>query len=189
MSRRAPKVESNNLMELQEKETAMTGTSYQTLFGSLDHYRKGEIEITSGSARHYVFSNIFEVAAQSAPYEKVVVGKNLDYVIETLRTEGQSRWFASSHDEFAILMDGEVRIDFIKLDTPPKNVMGSVYAANAGEQPAGRAMGHVVLRRGHQALLPAGCAYRFSAQKPGVALVQTMLGELSVEKWADVCVH
>ncbi|HWT36602.1 MAG TPA: hydroxyquinol 1,2-dioxygenase [Paraburkholderia sp.] len=167
----------------------MTDSSYHTFFGSLDSYRKGEIEITSGSARHYVFSNIFEVAAQSAPYDKVVVGKNLEYVIEVLRTEGQSRWFASSHDEFAILMDGETRIDFIKLDTPPQNVPGSAYAANAGEQPAGRAMGHVVLRRGHQALLPAGCAYRFSAQKPGVALVQTMLGKLSVEKWADICLH
>ena len=167
----------------------MTDSSYHTFFGSLDSYRKGEIEITSGDARHYVFSNVFEVAASSAPYEKVVVGKNLEYVIEVLRTEGQSRWFASSHDEFAILMDGETRIDFIKLDTPPQNVPGSAYAANAGEQPAGRAMGHVVLRRGHQALLPAGCAYRFSAQKPGVALVQTMLGKLSVEKWADICLH
>jgi hypothetical protein len=50
-------------------------------------------------------------------------------------------------------------------------------------------MGYVVLRKGHQALLPAGCAYRFAAGKPGVALVQTVLGELSVEKWADICLH
>jgi hypothetical protein len=50
-------------------------------------------------------------------------------------------------------------------------------------------MGHVVLRKGHQAMLPAGCAYRFTARKPGVALVQTILGELSVQKWADVCLH
>ena len=121
-------------------------------------YRKGEIEITSGSASHYVFSNVFEVASKSAPYEKVVAGKNLEYVIEVLRTEGQSAWFACPHDEFVILMDGEVRIDFIKLDNPPKNGTGTV---SAGEHPQGRAMGHVVLRRGHQALLPAGCAYRF----------------------------
>ncbi|ADG20061.1 conserved hypothetical protein [Paraburkholderia atlantica] len=164
----------------------MTESSFHTVFGSLDGYRKGEIEITSGDARHYVFSNIFEVASESAPYQKVVVGKNLDYVIETLRTEGRSQWFACAHDEFAILMDGEVRIDFIKLDNPPKNGTGTVAA---GAQPAGRAMGHVVLRRGHQALLPAGCAYRFTAQKSGVVLVQTMLGELSVEKWADICLH
>ncbi|CAB3778315.1 hypothetical protein LMG28614_00590 [Paraburkholderia ultramafica] len=164
----------------------MTESSFHTAFGSLDGYRKGEIEITTGDARHYVFSNVFEVASASAPYEKVVVGKNLEYVIEALRTEGQSAWFACAHDEFVILMDGEVRIDFIKLDTPPQSGTGTV---DVGQHPAGRAMGHVVLRRGHQALLPAGCAYRFSAQRAGVALVQTTLGELSVQKWADICLH
>ncbi|BAX62846.1 hydroxyquinol 1,2-dioxygenase [Burkholderia stabilis] len=164
----------------------MTDTAYHTVFGSLDNYKKGEIEITSGSAQHYAFSNVFEVASKSAPYEKVVAGKNLEYVIEVLRTEGQSPWFACAHDEFAIQMDGEVRIEFIKLDTPPTSGRGTV---SAGAQPAGRKMGYVVLRKGHQALLPAGCAYCFVADKPGVALVQTILGELSVEKWADICLH
>ncbi|GAU05442.1 hydroxyquinol 1,2-dioxygenase [Burkholderia stabilis] len=164
----------------------MTDTAYHTVFGSLDNYKKGEIEITSGSAQHYAFSNVFEVAAKSAPYEKVVAGKNLEYVIEVLRTEGQSPWFACVHDEFTIQMDGEVRIEFIKLDTPPTSGRGTV---SAGAQPAGRNMGYVVLRKGHQALLPAGCAYRFVAGKPGVALVQTVLGELSVEKWAEICLH
>jgi hypothetical protein len=164
----------------------MTETAYHTTFGSLDTYQKGEIEITSGSARHYAFSNIFEVASKSARYEKVVVGKNLEYVIEVLRTEGESPWFACSHDEFVILMDGEVQIDFIKLDTPPAAGRGSIHA---GDDPAGHSVGYVVLRQGHQALLPAGCAYRFTARKPGVALVQTILGELSVEKWADICLH
>lgn len=164
----------------------MSETSFRTDFGSLEHHRKGSIEITSGDARHYVFSNIFEVASRSAPYEKVVVGKNLDYVIEVLRTEGQSAWFACAHDEFVIAMDGQVRIDFIKLDAPPQGTTGTVHA---GAQPAGRAMGHVVLRRGHQALLPAGCAYRFDAHTPGAAIVQTMLGALSVQKWADICLH
>jgi len=164
----------------------MTDAAFHTVFGSLDNYKKGDIEITSGSARHYAFSNVFEVASKSAPYDKVVVGKNLEYVIEVLRTEGESQWFACAHDEFAIQIDGEVQIEFIKLDSPPKAGRGTVYA---GTQPAGRKMGRVVLGKGHQALLPAGCAYRFVAGKPGVALVQTILGELSVEKWADICVH
>ncbi|AKM42852.1 hydroxyquinol 1,2-dioxygenase [Burkholderia contaminans] len=164
----------------------MTDTAFHTVFGSLDHYRKGEIEITTGSAQHYAFSNVFEVASKSAPYEKVVAGKNLEYVIEVLRTDGQSPWFACSHDEFVIQMDGEVRVEFIKLDTPPQAGRGTV---SAGTQPAGRKMGYVVMRKGHQALLPAGCAYRFTASRPGVALVQTVLGELSVEKWADICLH
>jgi hypothetical protein len=164
----------------------MTDAAFHTVFGSLDSYKKGDIEITSGSARHYAFSNVFEVASKSAPYEKVVVGKNLEYVIEVLRTEGESQWFACAHDEFAIQMDGTVQIEFIKLDNPPTSGRGTV---NAGVRPAGRKMGYVVLRKGHQALLPAGCAYRFVASEPGVALVQTVLGELSVEKWADICLH
>ncbi|KWA03674.1 hypothetical protein [Burkholderia territorii] len=164
----------------------MTDTAFHTVFGSLDNHARGEIEITSGSAKHYAFSNVFEIASKSAPYEKVVAGKNLEYVIEVLRTDGQSPWFACAHDEFVIQMDGEVRIDFIKLDNPPTTGRGTV---SAGSQPAGREMGYVVLRKGHQALLPAGCAYRFAARKPGVALVQTVLGELSVEKWADICLH
>jgi hypothetical protein len=49
-------------------------------------------------------------------------------------------------------------------------------------------MGRVVLRRGHQALLPKGAAYRYRAAKgPGVILMQTIQGEHSVEKWAEIC--
>lgn len=42
----------------------------QTRLGSLDNYRKGNIEIIKGQASHYVMSNVFDVASQSAPYEK-----------------------------------------------------------------------------------------------------------------------
>ncbi|MFX8381791.1 hydroxyquinol 1,2-dioxygenase, partial [Acinetobacter baumannii] len=59
-----------------------------TFFGSLSDYQKGSVEIVTGDARHYVFSNIFEVATKSAPYERVVVAKNLDYVQEVMRAEG-----------------------------------------------------------------------------------------------------
>lgn len=157
-----------------------------TVFGSLERYRKGAIEITQGSPRHYVFSNIFEVAATSAPYEKVVVGKNLEYVIETLRAEGVSPWYACSHDEFAIAMDGQIQVDFLALDQAPAAGQGAVAA---GAAPAGKAMGSVKLARGHQCLLPAGCAYRYTAQRPGVLLMQTRAGELSIEKWADICIR
>ncbi|MDF3939820.1 hydroxyquinol 1,2-dioxygenase, partial [Achromobacter denitrificans] len=93
----------------------MNTAATPTVFGSLKDYRKGSIEITRGSPRHYVFSNVFEVAANAAPYEKVVVGKNLEYVIETLRAEGASPWYACSHDEFAILMDGQAEVEFLRL--------------------------------------------------------------------------
>ena len=161
----------------------MSNTS-KTVFGSLDSFRKGGIEVTQGDARHYVFSNVFEVAAGSAPYERVVVGKNLEYVIETVRAEGQSPWFACAHDEFVIALDGAVRVDFVALDHAPAAGDGAVLA-----EPAGRSMGHVLLGKGHQALLPAGAAYRFSADKPCALLVQSKAGALSVQKWAAICLH
>lgn len=162
----------------------MSTAAFRTVFGSLDDHRKGSIEIIQGEARHYAFSNIFEVAQKSAPYEKVVVGLNLGYVIETLRAEGLSTWYTAAHDEFAISVDGDVRVDFLKLDAPLSAVDGTHLA---GEQPKGRPMGYVLLKRGHQALLPAGCAYRFESARPSVVLLQTMKGPLSVEKWADIC--
>jgi hypothetical protein len=161
-----------------------------TVFGSLDNYKQGEAEIISGSVKHYVFSNVFAVANASAPYEKVVVAKNLEYVQEAIRAEGTSPWFACSHDEFVICMDGEITIEFVKLDNAhaaaPRDREGTV--AVAGE-PAGKKMGTVKLKRGHQALLPAGAAYRFHATRTGVLLQQTILGALSVEKWADICMQ
>jgi hypothetical protein len=133
---------------------------------------------------------VFAVANASAPYEKVVVAKNLEYVQEAIRAEGVSPWFACSHDEFVICMDGEVTIEFVKLDNAnavaPRDREGTV--AVSGE-PAGKKMGTVKLKRGHQALLPAGAAYRFHATRTGVLLQQTILGSLSVEKWADICMQ
>jgi hypothetical protein len=156
-----------------------------TNFGSLVDYTKGTIELVSGEARHYVFSNIFEVAATSKAYERVVVGKNMEYVQEVMRAEGVSPWFACGHDEFALCMDGEITVDFIKLSNPPS--AGKNGAVLAGEVPDGPRMGHVKLKRGHQVLLGAGNAYRFTATRTGVLLQQTVLGDLSVQKWREIC--
>ncbi len=163
---------------------SMSSAAIETVFGSLENYSKGSVEIVSGQASHYAFSNIFEVAQKSLPYEKVVVGLNLGYVVETLRAEGQSPWYTAAHDEFAIVMDGEVRVDFLKLDAPLTDGEGTRLA---GDVPAGKPMGYVLLKRGHQCLLPVGSAYRFEAGRPGVILQQTIKGPLSVEKWADIC--
>jgi hypothetical protein len=160
--------------------------SHPTNFASLAKWEKGRAEIISGSVKHYVFSNMFDVASRSKPYEKVVVGKNLEYVLETLRAEGTSAWFACAHDEFAVCMDGEVEIQFVKLDAPaaPAGQQGAVLVKG---EPKGKRMGTVRLKRGHQALLPAGSAYQFQAGKAGVIMLQTLLGELSAEKWAEIC--
>lgn len=163
-------------------------SEYTTVFGSLEHYEKGRLEIINDQAQHYAFSNIFEVASGARPYEKIAVAKNLEYVIEVLRSEGSSGWFTADHDEFAVVMDGQVEIHLIKLDDPAsilsEDTQGSIYVPGT---PVGKKMGRMKLRRGHQALLPAGAAYQFIAEKPGVILLQTLKGPLTVEKWADIC--
>ena len=158
-----------------------------TNFGSLDDFQKGGVEIITGDVRHFVFSNIFEVASRAAPYERVVVGKNLNYVQEVMRAEGVSPWMACSHDEFALCMDGEIIVEFVKLKSPPpEEKEGAVLVKG---EPDGPKMGTVKLKRGHQALLPGGCAYQFSAIRIGVILQQTILGDLSVEKWREICLR
>lgn len=162
-------------------------SSQATYFGSLENYRKGGVEVIDDNPKNYAFSNIFEVASKSKPYEKVAVGKNLKYVIEALRAEGTSPWFAAAHDEAALVMDGELEVHYVKPDQPVVPA-GKEGTAKLSAEPAGKKMGYVKVRRGHMALLPAGAAYQFrNAGKPGVLLVQTILGENTVEKWAEIC--
>jgi hypothetical protein len=159
---------------------------YQTRFGSLQQYDKGGVEVVNDDARNYVFSNVFEVAARAKPYEKVAVGKNIEYVIEAIRAEGTSGWRAPAQDEFALVMDGEVEIRLLKPDAPPVPAGTSGSVALAGP-PAGRKMGVVRARRGHMTLLPAGSAYQFHAARPGVILLQTLAGADTVERWSEIC--
>ncbi len=163
----------------------------QTYFASLANYRKGDIELISGSKKEYAFSNLFEVASKSQPYERVAVGRNLEYVQEAVRAEGTSPWFACAHDEFVLCMDGEVQVEYVKLEDPrallPQDQNGAVRVPG---EPKGRRMGVIRLQRGHQALLNQDCAYRFVARGgAGVLLIQTMLGELTVQKWAEICLQ
>ena len=139
---------------------------YETKFGSLKSYEKGGVQAIDDDVRHYAFSNCFEIANSSKPYEKVVFGQNQIYVLETLRAEGASPWYTCAHDEFALVMDGAVLV--------------------AGE-PKGQKMGWMKLKRGHQGMLPKNTAYQFRSKDPGVVVLQTCKGDLSIEKWADIC--
>mgnify|MGYP003332964924 FL=1 len=161
-------------------------SKYVTKFGSLDNYEKGGIELIDDDPKHYVFSNMFEVASTSKPWEKVAVAKNMEYVLEVIRAEGTSEWRTCAHDEFPLVIDGEVTVELVKLDTPlaPAGKEGSIRVEG---EPAGPRMGHIVLRRGHQALLPANSAYRFVANHPSAILLQTILGDDTVQRWADIC--
>ena len=159
---------------------------YQTKFGALDNYEKGGVEVINDDPRNYVFSNIYEVASQAEPYAKIAVGKNLKYVLEAVRAEGTSPWYAASHDESAIIMDGEVEIRLVKLNQAlvAEDHEGTTMLEG---NPDGKKMGYIVARRGHMALLPKGAAYQFHASKPGVILLQTIAGDLTVERWRDIC--
>ena len=159
--------------------------AYKTHIGSLDAFEKGTIGLKD-DLRKYAFSNVFEVASGAAPFERIAVAQNLEYVAEAVRVEGDSPWYAAPHDEFAIVMDGEVRFEFIKLadDQVPGHAGG---AAQLGGEPNGPRMGRVVARRGHQVLLPKGAAYQLTAPKPAVAIVQTMDGPETVKRWSQIC--
>jgi hypothetical protein len=158
-----------------------------TRFGSLKNYEKGGVIAINDNPKYYVFSNIFEVASKSKPYERVVVGKNIKYTMEAARAEGDSPWYSNSHDEAAIVMDGEVEVHLIQPDQPlvPESKEGAVKLSG---KPAGKNMGWLKARRGHMALLPKGSAYQFRVKgEPGVLLIQSILGECSLERWAEIC--
>ena len=93
-------------------------SEYTTVFGALADYEKGRVIVIDDDPKAYVFSNVFEVANTSKPYEKVAVGKNLEYVLEVIRCEGTSKWRATPHDEFALVMDGTVVIELLDPDEP-----------------------------------------------------------------------
>jgi hypothetical protein len=159
---------------------------HKTRFGSLEHFEKGGIEVINDDARNYVFSNVYEVASKAEPYEKIAVGKNLKYVLEAVRAEGTSPWYTASHDESAIIMDGEVEIRLVKLN---QQIVAEDHEGTTMLEgnPDGKKMGYIVARRGHMALLPKGAAYQFHANKPGVILLQTIAGDLTVERWPEIC--
>lgn len=162
--------------------------AYQTRFGSLQSYEKGRVEPIADDVKNYAFSNCFDIASKSKPYERIVFGQNQIYVLETLRAEGNSPWYTCAHDEFALCMDGDVEVHLVKLDSAQAvadvNKNGAVLVKG---EPKGPKMGWMRLRRGHQGLLPKGTAYQFRSAAPGVVVLQTCKGELSLERWADIC--
>ncbi len=166
----------------------MAQVPYKTVFGSLERFEKGGVQVIDDDPRHYAFSNCFEIASRAKPYEKVVFGQNQIYVLEVIRAEGESPWYTCAHDEFVLCMDGETEIHLVRLDAdqgvPDESRNGAVMLA---AEPRGRRMGWLRIRRGHQALLPKNAAYRFRSTAPAVLVQQTCKGELSVERWPTIC--
>ena len=84
-------------------------------------------------------------------------------------------------------MDGEVEIHLVKLDKPAVADPEKDGAIKLSGEPAGKKMGWMKLKRGQQGMLPANSAYQFRSATPGVIVLQTTLGDLSVQKWAEIC--
>jgi hypothetical protein len=163
---------------------------YQTDFGSIQRFKKGGVTVINDDAKRYVFSNMFEVASKAKAYERVAVAKNFEYVIEAVRAEGTSPWYATAHDEFVLSMDGEVEVHLLKLDDPDSVVDPESEGAHRLEgNPDGKKMGRIVLRQGHMAMLPVGSAYRFDARSICTLMIQTIDGPETVHRWAEICQH
>jgi len=54
-------------------------------------------------------------------------------------------------------------------------------------EPKGAKMGWMKLTRGHQGMLPKNTAYQFKSAKASVVVLQTCKGDLSIERWAQIC--
>lgn len=162
---------------------------YHTEFATLNEYSKGSITIIGeDDKKKYVFSNMYEVAAKSPPFDRVAIAKNFEYVIESMRAEGTSAWYTAAHDEFATAMDFPVTIELIKLEDPdalidPESEGGHKLKGT----PAGVKMGTIKLGHGHMALLPVGAAYRFSAESAATVMIQTIDGPETQHRWAEFC--
>ena len=163
-------------------------STYTTDFGSIDDYRSGGVMAIDDDPKNYVFSNIFDVAAKSAPYERVAVGKNFEYVIEAIRAEGTSPWYTCAHDEFILAMDYGIKVEVMKLDDPDSLVdPESEGAVKIDGEPAGKPMGWAKLRRGHMCILPVGSAYRVISDQPATAIFQSVEGKETIQRWAEIC--
>jgi len=159
---------------------------YTTQFGSLAEFSKGGVDVLDDDPRRYAFSNLFEVAAGARPWEKIAVAMNAEYVLEVIRAEGASAWRATPHDEFALVMAGEVEVELL---APESSLVDPSASGSVGleGQPEGRPMGRVRARKGHMTLLPAGRCYRFRAEQPGVILLQTIAGPDTQFRWDEIC--
>ena len=116
-------------------------TQYQTIFGSLENYEKGGVEVINDNAKNYAFSNVFEICSKAKPWERVVFGMNQIYVLEAIRAEGTSPWYSCAHDEFALCMDKDVEVHLVKLDQPAVKDAEKNGAIKLEGEPLGKKMG------------------------------------------------
>lgn len=162
--------------------------NYQTVFGAIDNFEKGSVDIINDDPKNYAFSNVFDVASKSAPYERICVAKNFEYVIECARAEGVSDWYEHAHDEFVVNLDDRpVVVELVKQASMAHIDPDQEGASKITGSPEGQKMGTITLRRGHMALLPEDTAYRISSEQPATLIIQTIEGAETLHRWSDIC--
>jgi len=161
--------------------------TFKTRFGSLADYQTGGVEVIDDDPRNYVFSNVFDVASRSKPWERVCVAKNFEYVIEAVAAKGESPYWTARHDEFVLCMDGETEVELFKLNELARVIENRDGAHRLEALPPGNKMGRIVLGRGHMALLPKQSAYRFRAGAASALVIQTIEGPETLFRWAEIC--
>lgn len=149
--------------------------------GSMEKYTKGHLQLIDDKPLRYAMSNIFEIGAKwPKAYDRVVVGKNGPYVIACFRADGEEPWWwYMPHDEYAVLVEGEIRVDYVE---PRDELAPGPHATVSGTD-----MGHMILRDGSLASLPARVAYRFRAPRKSLALLQTKHNPWLTYAWEDIC--
>ena len=148
------------------------------------------MQTIADDVKNYAFSNCFDIASKSKPYEKVVFGQNQIYVLETLRAEGTSPWYTCAHDEFALVMDGEVEIHLVKLDGE-QTVPDAEHERRRARE--GRAEGPEDGLDEAHARPPGRCCRRTpptssAAAKPARrSSCRPARATCRIERWAEIC--
>ena len=99
--------------------------SIRTVFGSLNKFEKGGIHIIRDNPRNYAFSNVFEVASRSRPWEKVAVGRNMEYVLEVIRADYTLTARAKGLSEAPVIFKHALKNALI----PVVTLLGPMFAA------------------------------------------------------------
>ncbi|MEE8199177.1 MAG: hydroxyquinol 1,2-dioxygenase [Thermoplasmata archaeon] len=149
--------------------------------GSMQEYEMGNLLLINDRPIRYAMSNIFDIGATwGKAYERVAVAKNGPYVIACFRAEGEDpSWWYVPHDEYALLVEGEVRVDYVE---PREELEPGPHAEVSGTD-----MGHILMRDGSLASLPARVAYRMRATRKSLVLLQTKDDPWITYDWETIC--
>lgn len=148
---------------------------------TMDKYTKGHLLLIDDKPLRYAMSNIYEIGATwPKAYDRVVIGKNGPYVLACFRAEGDDpSWWYIPHDEYALLVEGEVQVDYVE---PRDSLEPGPHKSVSGTE-----MGHMVLRNGSLASLPARVAYRMRAHRKSLILLQTKHSPWLTYAWEKIC--